>query len=77
MKKFNITSKELAIASFTTVQILCVFIAAAFALQSEACTSPYWDAFGCISYLGAAIIFEWVKYKVTHNVEEQYNDEEQ
>lgn len=56
MKKFNIV--------FTTIQILCVFIAAAFALQEP--TNVYGDAIGALGYLCVAVFFEWVKYKITH-----------
>lgn len=64
MKKFNITSEKLGIIAFTTIQILCTFIAAAFALQEP--TNVYYDAFGAIGYLCVAGFFEWVKYKITH-----------
>ena len=64
MKKFNITSEKLGIIVFTTIQILCVFIAAAFALQEP--TNIYSDAISAIEYLCVAIFFEWVKYKITH-----------
>lgn len=70
MKKFKITNEKLGVAVFTVIQILCVFIAAAFALQSDAVGGhlyPYYDAIGCLMYLGAAIIIEVVKYKITHN----------
>lgn len=64
MKKFNITSEKLGVIAFTTIQILCVFIAAAFALQKP--TNVYGDAIGAIGYLCIAIFFEWMKYKITH-----------
>ena len=64
MKKFNITSEKLGVIAFTTIQILCVFIAAEFALQEP--TNIYGDAFGAIGYLFVACLIEWVKYKITH-----------
>lgn len=64
MKKFNITSEKLGVIAFTTIQILCVFIAAAFALQEP--TNVYGNAIGAIGYLCITIFFEWVKYKITH-----------
>ena len=64
MKKFNITSEKLGVIAFTTIQILCIFIAAAFALQEP--TNVYGNAIGAIGYLCIAIFFEWVKYKITH-----------
>ena len=69
MKKFKITNEKLGVAVFTVIQILSVFIAAAFALQSDAVggSYPYYDAIGCLMYLGVAIIIEVVKYKITHN----------
>ena len=65
MKKFNITSEKLGIIAFTTIQILCVFIAAAFALD---CVNNdiYFNAGGAILYLILASVCEWVKYKITH-----------
>ena len=66
MKKFNTTSEKLGIIVFTTIQILCVFIAAAFALQ-EPTTNVYVDAIGALGYLFLACLIEWVKYKITHN----------
>ena len=69
MKKLKITSEQLAIIVFTTIQVLCVFIAAAFVLQADVCSSPYYDILGCLMYLGAAVFLEWIKYKVTHNNE--------
>lgn len=64
MKKFNVTSEKLGVIAFTTIQILCIFIAAAFALQEP--TNIYGNAIGAIGYLCIAIFFEWVKYKITH-----------
>ena len=64
MKKINITSEKLGVIAFTTIQILCIFIAAAFALQEP--TNVYGDAIGAIGYLCIAIFFEWMKYKITH-----------
>lgn len=64
MKKFNITSEKLGVIAFTTIQILCVFIAAAFALQEP--TNVYGNAIGAIGYLCIACLIECVKYKVTH-----------
>lgn len=64
MKKFNITSEKLGVIAFTTIQILCIFIAAAFALQEP--TNVYGNAIGAIGYLSAACLIEWVKYKITH-----------
>lgn len=69
MKKLKLTSEQIAIIVFTTIQVLCVFVAAAFVLQADACPSPYYDIFGCLMYLGAAAFLEWIKYKVTHNNE--------
>lgn len=66
MKKFNITSEKLGIIVFTTIQILCVFIAAGFALQ-EPTTNVYTDAIGALGYLFLTCLIEWVKYKITHN----------
>lgn len=63
--KNKLTSKQTTIMVFTTIQVLCVFIAAAFVLQTDACTSPYFDILGCLMYLGAAAFFEWLKY-ITH-----------
>lgn len=67
MKKFKLTSKQIAIIVFTTIQVLCVFIAAAFVLQADACPSPYYDILGCLMYLGATVFFEWLKYKIIHD----------
>ena len=61
MKKFNITSEKLGVIAFTTIQILCVFIAAAFALQG---THTYIDSVVAIGWLVIAGFFEWMKYKV-------------
>lgn len=69
MKKLKITPEQLAIMVFTTIQVLCIFVAAAFVLQADACPSPYYDILGCLMYLGIAIFFEWIKYKVTHKDE--------
>ena len=65
MKKFNITSEKLAIIAFTTIQILCIFIASAFALDELHPTT--YTALGAFMYLMIVIIIEWVKWKVTHN----------
>lgn len=73
MKKFNISSKKLAIIAFTTIQILCVFIAAAFVLQSDAVPNPYYDALGSLMYICITIIIEWVKYRI---VTEHDNNEQ-
>lgn len=67
MKKLKITPEQLAIIVFTTIQVLSVFIAAAFVLQADACSSPYYDILGCLMYLGVAIFFEVLKYKITHH----------
>ena len=64
MKKLKITSEKLGVITFTTIQILCVFIAAGFALQEP--TNIYGDAFGAILYLSIACLMEWIKYKITH-----------
>lgn len=66
MKKFNITSEKIGIAAFTTLQILFVFIAAAFALD-EYTNSVYANALSTICYLSLAIACELVKYKITHD----------
>ena len=64
MKKYNITSEKLGVIAFTTIQILCVFSAAGFALQEP--TNTYVNAIGAIGYLFLACLCEWVKYKITH-----------
>jgi len=69
MKKFNIKLNSLATIALTCITWLCIFIAAAFVLQADACPSPYYDILGCLMYLGIAIFFEWIKYKVTHKDE--------
>lgn len=61
----KITSKKLGIATLTVLQILCVWIAAAFALDK--CDNIYINALCAICYLFFACLFEYVKYKMTHN----------
>ena len=70
MKKFNITSEKLAVIVFTTIQILCVLIAAAFALEQ---TFTNYDLFGAIGYLSIAILCEWIKWKITHQNNKENN----
>ena len=70
MKKFNITSEKLMVIAFSTIQTLCIFIAAAFALQRN---STYYDAIGAIGYLCIAAFFEWMKHKLLqYKREEEY-----
>ena len=72
MKKFNITSEKLAVIAFTTIQVLCAFIAAAFALEQH---FTNYDLFGAISYLSLIVLCEWIKWKITHNDEEKQENE--
>ena len=65
MKKFNITSEKLAIVVLTVIQVLCIFIAAGFALDEFNGTS--YNALGAIMYLALTVLIEWVKWKITHN----------
>lgn len=71
MKKFNITSEKLMVIAFSTVQTLCVFIAAAFALQG----STYYDTVGAIGYLCIAALFEWMKHKLLQYKREEEHEE--
>ena len=71
MKKFNITSEKLATIGLTCVVWLCVLIAAAFAVQG---THTCIDSIAAIGWLVIACVFEWVKYRVTH--QDNYNDED-
>ena len=73
MKKFNITSEKLAIIVFTTIQILCAFIAAAFALEQH---FTNYDLFGAIGYLSLIVLCEWVKWKISHQNDEEKQDNE-
>lgn len=65
MKKFNITSEKLAIIVFTVIQVLCIFISARFALDEF--NDTMYNSLGAIMYLALTILIEWVKWKVTHN----------
>lgn len=67
MKKFNIKSEILATIALTCTEWICVFFAAAFALQSDAITPYYIDAMMAILWLVIAGFTEWVKYQITHN----------
>lgn len=67
----TINDKKLTIMGFSTVQTICIFISAAFALQEPA-PSIYIDALGAISYLAIAAILEWVKHKfIQYKCEEE------
>lgn len=62
MKKFNITSEKLAIIAFTTIQILCIFIAAYCALQHDIKQSTVLT----ILFLLLVWLCELVKWKITN-----------
>ena len=72
MKKFNITSEKLMVIAFSIVQTLCVFIAAAFALQGS---SMYYDAVGAIGCLCIAALFEWMKHKLLQYKRQEEHEE--
>ena len=61
MKKFKITSKNLLLIGLFIIQILCIYISAAFALEG---TPHLWcDITGALGYFAVACIIE--KFKRT------------
>ena len=65
MKKFKITSKNLLLISLFIIQILCIYISAAFALEG---TPHLWcDIVGTIGYFAVACIIERFKKTVIIN----------
>ena len=65
MKKFKITSKNLLLIGLFIIQILCIYISAAFALEG---TPHLWcDIVGTIGYFAIACIIERFKRTIIIN----------